>query len=157
MDEKDRAELAWRRQAIRLTLKGQRTCEILQQIPRSRTWLFTWQKRFEQEGWEGLKNQSRRPHHLPHAYDRPAHAVVLRVRRTLDKRRIWLIGAQAVQHEIRQHRLLKPVPALATINRWVHAAGLLKAAPPPLHWSTIRHRVGRQTPSCRPWTGPPAI
>jgi transposase len=131
MDEKDRHEVAWRRKAIRLTLKGLRPCEILQHIPRSRTWLFNWQKRFEQSGWERLKGQARRPRHSPRAYDNRARAVVLRVRRSLEQRRVGLHGAGAVQQEIRQHHLLKPVPALATINRWLHAAGLLQASPAP--------------------------
>jgi hypothetical protein len=130
MDTKDREELAWRRRAIRLTLKGLRPREILPQIPRRRTGLFTWQSRFEQGGWEGLKNQSRCPRHSPHAYNRQARAVVLRVRRALANRHVGLVGARAVQQELCQHHLLKLVPALATINRWLHAAGLLKAVPP---------------------------
>jgi hypothetical protein len=36
-----------------------------------------------------------------------------------------------VQQEIRRHRLLHAVPALATIKRWVQEAGLRKAPPPP--------------------------
>src|SRR5262249_43836527 len=131
MDEKDRHEVAWRRKAIRLTLKGLRPREILQHIPRSRTWLFNWQNRFAQSGWERLKGQARRPRHSPHAYDDRARAVVLRVRRSLEQRRVGLHGAGAVQQEIRQHHLLKPAPALATLNRWRHTAGLLQASPAP--------------------------
>ncbi len=67
-------ELAWRRKAIRLTLKGLRPQQILQQIPRGRTWLFNWQTRFAQGGWEGLNNKSRRPTH------RRRHMIVTRVR-----------------------------------------------------------------------------
>jgi hypothetical protein len=129
MDDQDRQELAWRRKAIRLWLKGVRPRAILQYIPHSRTWLFNWQKRFAHGGWESLKARPRRPRHSPHAYDGRARALVLRVRRSLETRRVGLIGARAVQQEIRQHHLLKPVPALATINRWLHAAGLLAAAP----------------------------
>jgi len=131
MDEKDRHEVAWRRKAIRLTLKGLRPREILQHIPRSRTWLFTWQNRFAQSGWERRKGQARRPRHSPHAYDDRARAVVLRVRRSLEQRRVGLHGAGAVQQGIRQHHLLKPVPAWATLKRWRPTAGLLHASPAP--------------------------
>ena len=50
--------------------------------------------------------------------------MVLLVRRTLEKRQVGLIGARAVRQEVRQYRLLARVPALATINRWLKAAGL---------------------------------
>ena len=93
MDNKDRQELAWRRKAIRLLLKGWQPREILQHIPHSRTWLFNWQKRFAQGGWESLKARSRRPGHSPHAYDCRARALVLRVRRSLETRRVGLSGA----------------------------------------------------------------
>lgn len=131
MDDKDRPGLTWRRKAIRLSLQGWQPHEILQYIPRSRTWLFNCQKRFAQGGWESLKARSCRPRHSPHAYDYRARASVLRVRRRLETRRVGLSGARAVQQEIRRYHLLKPVPALATINRWLHAAGLLQAPPAP--------------------------
>jgi len=135
MDHKDRQGLAWRHRAIRLSLKGWQPREILQHIPRSRTWLFNWQKRFERDGWEGLKARARRPQHSPHAYDYRARALVLRVRRSLETRRVGLSGARAVRQEIRQQPLLRPVPALATINRWLHAAGVFQASPaPPVYY-----------------------
>lgn len=40
------AELHWRRQAIRLRLKGWRSCDILRRIPRKREWLRKWWQRF---------------------------------------------------------------------------------------------------------------
>lgn len=130
MDNTEKEELRCRRTAIRLSLKGLRPRDILQQIPRSRTWLFTWVTRFAQAGWAGLKNKPRRPQHSPHAYDRHARAVVIRVRRAMQQRQVGLIGARAVQQEIRRYRLLREVPALATIKRWLKQAGLVRSEPP---------------------------
>jgi transposase len=130
MDDKEKEERAYRRKAIRLMLKGLRSRDILKQIPRSRPWLLKWQKRFEQGSWASLHSQSRRPRRSPHAYDRQARAVVLRVRCWLQKRRVGLVGARAVQQEIRHHRLLRPLPALATIKRWLKAAGVTNSPPP---------------------------
>jgi hypothetical protein len=130
MTETEKQELALRRKAIRLTLKGLRPREILKQIPRSRAWLFKWQQRFDREKWEGLKSQPRRPAHSPQAYDAQARAVVIRVRRSLEKRPVGLIGPQAVQDEIRKHRLLKPVPCLTTIYSWLKEARLISSPPP---------------------------
>lgn len=130
MDETEKEEFRCRRKAIRLSLKGLRPRDILWQIPRGRTWLFTWLTRFARAGWAGLKTRSRRPKHSPHAYDRQARAVVIRVRRAMQQRHVGLVGARAVQQEIRRHRLLNDVPALATIKRWLKQAGLIGSAPP---------------------------
>jgi putative transposase len=130
MDTRNADEIAYRHRAIRLTLKGKRPGEILKQVPRTRQWLHKWQQRFEHEGWAGLASHSRRPHHSPHAYYRVARAVVLNVRRRLARRGVGLVGARAVQQEIRRGRLLRPVPSVGTINRWVKAGGLIEQAPP---------------------------
>lgn len=117
MNDTEKEEWSCRRKAIRLTLKGLRPRDMLQQVSRGRTWLFTWQTPFAQGGWEGLKNKSRRPTCSPQAYDRPARAVVIRVRRSLEKRQVGLVGPRAVPREIAQHRLLGPVPGLTTSYR----------------------------------------
>jgi hypothetical protein len=120
----DNDELHWRRQAIRLRLKGWRVCEILTRIPRTREWLRKWWQRFLSHGWKGLHDQSRRPVHVSQAYAPQAHTVVQHVRRALEQRQVGLIGARAIQQEIRQQQLLYPVPSLATIKRWLHTAGI---------------------------------
>jgi putative transposase len=129
MDEKQERQL--RRKAIRLTLKGLGPSDILKQIPRSRQWLYKWQKRFEQFGWPGLKSESRRPQHSPHQYIYRTRQMVARVRRTLQKRKVGLIGAAAVQTELRKSRLLQRIPSLSTIGRISKAAHLVKTAPTP--------------------------
>jgi putative transposase len=131
MDDHSTRELTYRRQAIRLLLKGYRPCEILKQIPRGRTWLYKWQHQFARGGWESLKGEVCRPTTVPHAYTPQARAVVRRVRRSLQHRPVGLVGARAIQRELQTHALLHPVPALATIKRGLKQAGLLKATPPP--------------------------
>jgi putative transposase len=130
MDKANRDEIAYRRLAIRLTIKGKRPGEILKQVPRSRQWLHKWQGRFEQVGWAGLASQSRQPHHSPQEYTSSARTVVLRVRRRLERHCVGLVGARTVWQEILRARLLRPVPAVATIKRWLKEAGLSRKAPP---------------------------
>jgi hypothetical protein len=130
MDKANRDEIACRRLAVRLTIKGKRPGEILKQIPRSRQWLHKWQGRFEQGGWAGLASQSRQPHHLSQEYPSSARTVVLRVRRRLQRNCVGLVGARAVRQEILRARLLRPVPAVATIKRWLKAAGLSRRVRP---------------------------
>jgi hypothetical protein len=43
-------DLYWRRQAIRLRLKGWRPRQILTRIPRKREWLRKWWQRFTRLG-----------------------------------------------------------------------------------------------------------
>ena len=117
-------ELYWRRQAIRLRLKGWRPCEILTSIPRKREWLRKWWRRFMTQGWNGLHDRSCRPVHAPQAYNQQAHTVVQRVRHAHQQRQVGLVGARAVQQEIVRHRLLQEVPSLATIKRRLHIAGI---------------------------------
>lgn len=129
MDHNNRDEIASRRLAIRLSMKGKRPGEILKRIPRSRQWLYKWQHRFEQEGWKGLENLSRRPYHSPQQYPEQAHAVVGKVRRSLQKRGVGLLGPRAIQQEIIQYQLLPEVPGLTSIKYWLKAAGLIQPAP----------------------------
>jgi transposase len=122
-------ELALRRKAIRLLLKGLPPSEVLKRISRSRPWLYKWWRRYEKDGWAGLKSHSRRPARSPQAYDEKARAIVLRVRRALEHRSVGLIGAQTIQDELRENRLVQKIPSLASINRWLKEADLLKGAP----------------------------
>lgn len=128
MEDKPTQELALRRRAIRLKLKGLRPADILRRIPRGRTWLFRWLKRFACSGWPGLKNKSKQPKRSPHAYPLQSRTVILGLRRAMSKRRLGLLGARAIQQEIGQQKLLNHIPSLAPINRWLRTAGLL---PPP--------------------------
>lgn len=127
MDEKE--ELTLPRKAIRLLLKGLRPSEILKRIPRGRTWLHKWWRRYQQDGRTGLESYPRQPKQSPQAHDEKARALVLRVRRALERRSIGLIGASAIQDEMRKNRLLRKIPSRASINRWLKEAGLIKSAP----------------------------
>jgi len=104
MDEKQ--EQRWRRKAIRLWLQGFSDRDIQRQVPRSLGWLHKWQKRYEQLGWDGLASGSRRPHRTA-SYPMPVRQLIIQVRRKLAKRRVGrLVGARAIEREIRRGRLL---------------------------------------------------
>lgn len=128
MDEKQ--ELNVRRKAIRLTLRGLRPQAILEIIHRSRRWLYKWQQRFAQGGWAGLRSQSRAPRHTPHQYAAEMKALVLRVRRHLQRRKVGLIGAPTVQQELRRAHLARHQPSTATIERWLAEARLTRPTAP---------------------------
>lgn len=124
MDEKQ--ERKFRRKAIRLTLRGVSPKQILQQIPRSRKWLYKWQKRFEQFGWTGLGSRSRQPQRSSHQYPDRVRRLVIKMRLNLGKRKVGLIGTKAIARELRQGKLLRHIPSHTTINRILRDAGLIK-------------------------------
>lgn len=127
MNEKKLDEIAYRRQAFKLFDKGKSTTQILARIPRSRPWLFKWKRRFQARGFKALDSFSKAPHHAPQAYDRSVRELVLRVRRRLERAKVGLVGARSVFLELKRERLLKGVPSIATIKRWLQEAGCFQA------------------------------
>jgi len=135
MDEKQ--EQRWRRKAIRLWLQGFSDRDIQRQVPRSLGWLHKWQKRYEQLGWDGLASGSRRPHRTA-SYPMPVRQLIIQVRRKLAKRRVGrLVGARAIEREIRRGRLLpaEQCPSLSTIKRILRE----------------NHLVSQPRPQCPPY------
>jgi putative transposase len=135
MNEKNADEIRYRRLAFRLFDKEKPAAEILKRIPRSRTWLFKWKKRFEQKRWRALDSLSKAPKRPAKRYDQRVIHLVLRLRKRLHRVEVGLSGARAIRRELRTHRLVRTVPALSTLNRWLKAAGLIagddaKAKPP---------------------------
>lgn len=129
MNEKNADEIRYRRLAFRLFDKEKSAAEILHRIPRSRTWLFKWKKRFEQKRWQALDSLSKAPQRPAKRYDKGVVKLVLRLRHQLQSAEVGLSGARAIpraiQRELRTRRLVRLVPALSTINRWLKAAGLI--------------------------------
>jgi hypothetical protein len=125
MNEKNADEIRYRRLAFRLFAKEKSATEMLKRIPRSRTWLFKWKKRFEPRRWQALDSRSQAPQRPAKRYDQRVGKLVLRLRPRRQRAEVGLSGARAIRKELRAHRLLRTVPALATINRWLTAAGLI--------------------------------
>lgn len=122
MDEK--LERRLRRKAIRLWLHDATDREIQRSVSRSLGWIHKWQSRYTDTGWKGLASQSHRPHQ-PTGYAESVRQVILRVRRQLSQRQVGrLIGARAIQREIRRGRLLPTHqrPSCSTIQRILRAA-----------------------------------
>src|SRR4030095_5490368 len=124
MNEKNADEICYRRLAFRLFDQEKSAAEILQRIPRSRTWRFKGKKRCEQQRWQALDSRSRAPKRSAKRYDQRVVHLVLRRRNRLQRAAVGLSGARAIRKELRAHQLVRTVPALSTINRWLKAAGL---------------------------------
>jgi transposase len=124
MKENISDEIRCRRLAFKLFDKGKSTAEILKLIPRSRSWLFKWKKRFEQLRWQALSSFSKSPKRNPNQYEKSAVIMVLRLRKRLQSSEVGLVGPRAIRREIISHRLLNRVPSVSSIKRWLKEAGL---------------------------------
>jgi putative transposase len=123
MDEKHERKL--RHQAIQWQLQQIRPRDILKRLERSRSWLKKWKRRFNQEGWTGLKSQSRAPKRVSRAYDGRTHRAVEAARRRLERRTLGLIGAKAIHRELEASGWPRAtIPSCATIKRMLQDAGL---------------------------------
>ncbi len=123
MNEKNLDEIKYRRQAFKFFDKGKSPQQILHKIPRSRSWLFKWKRRFQEEGERAVDSLSKIAKSLPHQYDLRVRHTVLRVRARLEKQKVGLIGARTVLRELRRGRLVTDWPSLSTIKRWLREAG----------------------------------
>jgi len=131
MDEKQ--ELRLRRQAIRLWVQGVKAKDILKKVQRSHFWLSKWQKRYEQDGAQGLHSHSRRPHTTPTAYPPRVVGLIIRTRRRLVKQAVGLVGPRAIRRELCKV-LGQQAPSLTTIKRVLKAHHMIATPTKPAYF-----------------------
>lgn len=121
-------EIGLRRKLFRLFDKAKSIPQILKLVPRSRSWIYKWQKRFELFGLAAAQGAKTTPHHSPHATPSAVRRTILSLRQRLQHETVGLVGAKAIRRELRRRRLVKQVPSLSTINRLLKAHGLIGRA-----------------------------
>lgn len=139
MNEKNPQEIARRRKAFKLFDNGKSFREMLKLIPRSRSWLYKWQQRFDQGGFAALDSLNKAPHLSPQSYDTRLRSLVLNLRKRFSRAVAGLVGARAIRRELRNRHRLRTVPALATINRWLKEAALSRSGVTPPRWTFYPH------------------
>jgi transposase len=128
MNEKNPEEIDNRRKLFQLFDKGKSVAQILKLIPRSRPWVYKWKQRFEQKRWQALDSFSKAPHGPAHQYAQKTINLVLRLRERLKRSSVGLLGARSIRRELKRCRLLRKIPSLSTINRWLKQAGAIEVA-----------------------------
>jgi putative transposase len=93
--------------------------ELAQQYGVSRKTVYKWIERFQVQGWEGLKDQSRAAHHHPHAIGADIQRQLLELKA---RKPLW--GAPKLRHKL--WGLLGPehCPAESTISEILRRHGL---------------------------------
>jgi transposase InsO family protein len=110
-----------RRQLVtKLKEEGLDISELSRRYKLSRKTIHQWKKRYEQQGWAGLEERSRRPHRSPRA-ERTEQwkETVFELKR---RRRHW--GAKKLAAELRRRYPDKEPVSQATIGRLLRATGL---------------------------------
>lgn len=75
---------AKREQAVHLRRLGYSYSQIAEALGTSKAWVCKWIRRFETEGWAGLRDRSRRPHRCPRQLPASVRQAVIQVRSALE-------------------------------------------------------------------------
>lgn len=126
MNNEKTDEIRLRRKLFKLFDKGKSIKQILNLIPRSRSWIYKWQERYHRQGTIAANGKKKAPHFSPQAYPKPVVRIILNLRKQLQKEDVGLIGARAVRRELKRRRLVRKLPSLSTVNRILKQNGLIQ-------------------------------
>lgn len=119
---------AERRMAVHLLRKGEKVENVASELGRSEKWVRKWWKRYRQEGYRGLQDQSRAPKN--HGRKLPAEVVkkVCIARSELEAEKelgtgLRYIGALAIRTRLKKWEIT-PLPSKASIERILHRHNL---------------------------------
>ena len=109
-------EQALRGEAIRRRLKGERRKDICRDLERSTRWFNKWWTVFQRDPHTDFSDQSRAPRRRAAMTPPAVTSVVIALRHRFEAAPYGLIGARAIQGELRALGI-QPLPSEATIQR----------------------------------------
>jgi len=147
MDDQDQAD---RIKAIHLLRSGQTPQAVAQELKRSLAWTYKWRARYRQDGWAGVKAQSRAPKRQRPRLPERVLSAIRTARSELEAEaeqpgKLTYIGAHAVQARLRQQRL-RPLPSISSIERELRRAGMTRPRQPPVPPETCYPQLTPQRP-----------
>jgi len=119
-----------RKSAIHLLRAGQSVQAVAAELGRSSRWVRKWRKRYQTEGWDGLKDRSRRPHQITRQTTVANQQAIRETRSELEAeaaegKGLKYIGGQAIRTRLKE-KGIQPLPSIATIERIIRAAGMTR-------------------------------
>jgi hypothetical protein len=125
-------EIQRRQRAIRMRLAGKTVTWVCEQLQRGRDWFYTWWGRYQDQGADGLRDQSRAPKTNARSVADEVQQAILNIRDRLVRRRgaqarYRLAGAPTIRHEL-EVLGYTPLPSLRTIGYVLQRAG--RTCPP---------------------------
>ena len=100
------------------------------ELGKSTRWVRKWRKRYQTEGWDGLKDRSRRPHNIARQTRIATKLEIRKARSELEAeasegKGLKYIGGQAIRTRLKE-KGVQPLPSVATIERVIREAGMTK-------------------------------
>lgn len=119
-----------RKFAVMQLKQGKTIEEVAQSVNRSTGWVSKWQTRFEKSGWQGLKDQSRRPKKHGREIPTAIKCAICQARLELEAEAalgasLKYRGGRAVRTRLKQ-KMVTPLPSIPTIERVLREAGLTR-------------------------------
>jgi len=119
-----------RKTAIHLLRSGSSPTEVATELNRSVVWVYKWQARFEQNGWDGLHSQSRIPKNQGHQLSSKIQQAIIQARSELEaeaseNKGLNYIGGAAVLARLK-HKKINPLPSVSSIERVLRRAEMTK-------------------------------
>lgn len=123
-----KSSLSERKLAIMQLKQGKKVDEVANMLNRHPNWVRKWQKRFSEQGWAGLLEQSRRPKTMPQKLSAEVKQAVCQARWELEAEAalgtgLKYIGGRAVKTKLKEKEVT-PLPSVASIERILGEAGL---------------------------------
>jgi transposase InsO family protein len=119
-----------RKSAIHMLRSGQSVKAAAVELSRSTRWVRKWRKRYETEGWDGLKDRSRRPHKIARQTSIETQQAIRKARSELEAEAsegngLKYIGGQAIRTRLKE-KGIQPLPSTPTIERIIRDAGMTR-------------------------------
>jgi transposase InsO family protein len=131
-----------RKSAIHLLRAGQNVKAVATEVGRSTRWVRKWRERYQAEGWDGLKDRSRRPHNIVKQTPESNQQAIREARSELEAeaaegKGLKYIGGQAIRTRLKE-KGVQPLSSISTIERVIRAAGMTRpyqrAKKPEIHY-----------------------
>ena len=118
-----------RKTAIHMLRKGCTPREVAHELGHTLSWVYKWQKRFDQEGWTGLQNYSR-ARKKQSCLSKKVQQAIKQARSELEAeasedKNLKYIGASAILARLTKEKTT-PIPSLSSIERVLRKANMTK-------------------------------
>jgi transposase InsO family protein len=149
MPWKNRSKEEQRLDLVRqMAVGAEAVSELCRRFGVTRQTAYKWRKRYRQNRFRGLQDQSRRPLYLA---GQTSGRWLRRVRQLRRRRPTW--GARKLRHVLAERFGKKGAPSLATISRWLKRWGLSRGRRRRLRGPVIWRKAVRNARRCHDvWT-----